>query len=138
MPQQPDAIVTVRIGGTSRLEPFLPSLEELIDEIRETGNDGQITYRPPSGYGVTLYQTIMIYIGLRAADVSIGNVVTSIEGAVISWVKKQFTSDTAAGRRKKIITIYGPDNKPLKSIKADSPDEIEVTEIDPDNTKPPA
>jgi hypothetical protein len=48
-PAQPDAIVNIRIGGTFLLGPFLDDLEELIYELRETGNDGQITYRPPSG-----------------------------------------------------------------------------------------
>src|SRR5437899_94482 len=107
------AMVTVRIGGTFRLQPLLPALEELIDEIREYGHDGQITYRPPTGRGITLYQTIMLYIGLRAADASIGNIVMQLENAVIGWAKRRLTQATESGEseRKKIVTIFGPDGK---------------------------
>ena len=102
-------MVTVRIGGTFRLQPYLPALEELVDEIREYGHGGQITYRPPTGRGITLHETIMLYIGLRAADASIGNIVTQVENAVIDWAKRRFTkaAESAEFEQKKIVTIYG-------------------------------
>jgi hypothetical protein len=135
-PARPNAMVNIRIGGTFLLAPFLGDLEDLIYELRENGNDGQITYRPPSGYGVTLYQTIMLYIELKAADAAIGDVTKQAVDSVINWVKGLFKRDReqaeAEGEtvvwRKKIITIYGPDGKPLKRIKVDSEDEIEVTD----------
>jgi hypothetical protein len=79
----------------------------------------------------------MLYIGLRAADVTIGDVVTSLEAAVINWTKKRFSSqrsDDGPSERKKIITIYGPDGKAIKTIKVDSADDIEVTDADPDES----
>lgn len=97
-PAQPDAVVTIRIGGTFLLGPFLDDLEELVYELRESGSDGQITYRPPSGYGVTLYQTVMLYIALRAADASIGDVTKQVVDAVINWIKKTFKRDREEGQ----------------------------------------
>lgn len=128
-------MVTIRIGGTFLLGPFLDDLEELIYELRERGNDGQITYRPPSGYGVTLYQTVLLYIGLRAADASIGDVTKQVVDSVINWIKNTFKRDREEGKttRKRIITIHGPDGKPLKQIKVDSEDEIEITDIEDDS-----
>jgi hypothetical protein len=133
MGAEPLAMVTVKIGGTFRLSPFLPALEELVDEIRENGSDGQITYRPPTGRGITLYETIGLYIALRAADASIGNVVTQVETAAINWAKARFRrkrDDDESSERKKIITIYGPNGNPIKKIKVDSADDIEVTDED--------
>ncbi len=132
---QAAAIITVRIGGTFRLNPFLSGLEELIDEIREGGSDGQITYRPPTGRGITLYETIGLYIALQAADATIGGVVTSLEAAAITWANNRFKrkrEKDEGTERPKIITIYGPDNKPIKKIKVDSADDIEVTDVDSD------
>src|SRR5690349_18127672 len=114
--QQDGAMITVSIGGTFRLEPFLPGLEELIDDIREQGHDGRISYRPPTGYGVTLYQTVTLYIEHHAADATVGLIVTSLELAVINWAKRLFhrAKDSGGHERKKFVTILGPDGKPLK------------------------
>jgi hypothetical protein len=60
----------------------------------------------------------MLYIGLKAADASIGDVTKQVVDAVINWTKNKFKRDREEGKttawRKKIITIYGPDGKPLK------------------------
>ncbi len=57
-------MVTVRIHGTEILNPGrLESLGELIDELRENDLDAQITYRPPTGYGVLLQEAIALFIG---------------------------------------------------------------------------
>ena len=90
--------------------------------LRENGSDGQINYRPPSAPGVTLYQTIMLYIGLKAADASIGDVTKKVVDSVINWIRNTAKRNREDGKtlRKKIITIYGPDGKPLKQIKVDS------------------
>src|SRR6202158_6565220 len=63
------ALVTVRIGGAESLhEKRLTSLVELVDEIREGGDDAEMACRPLTGRGVYWYEIIGLFIGLRAAE----------------------------------------------------------------------
>lgn len=129
-------MVTIRIHGTEILNPNrLEALEELIDELRENDCDAQITYRPPTGLGILLHEAINLaigYVGMRTAETTISTIVSKVESGAIDWVKNRFRKSAENGdfERKKTITIFGPDGKPLKRIKADSADDIEVTDVD--------
>jgi hypothetical protein len=125
------AVVTVRITGV--LSNYLTSLEVMIDELRRNGTDGEISYRPPGGKGPVVYEVIGLYIALKAADASISTVVSTTVNAAINWIKAPFrraSEDVPQEPIHKMITIYGPDGKPLKQIKGSGPDDIEVADLD--------
>jgi len=131
-------MVTIRIHGTEILNPNrLESLGELIGELRENGCDAQITYRPPTGLGVPLHEAIALVISGGAAGevtkATISTIVSRVENGALDWLKKRFRKSADEGkfeRKKRVTIIYGPDGKALKRIKADSADDIEVTDED--------
>jgi hypothetical protein len=75
-------------------------------------------------------ETVMLFIGLRGAEATVSTVVGSVETSVIDWLKKRFSRAAEEGtrERKKKVTLYGPDRKPLKTITATSADDIKITE----------
>ncbi|CDO89540.1 hypothetical protein AWC29_13475 [Mycobacterium triplex] len=125
------AVVTVRVTGV--LSNYLTSLEVFIDELRRNGTDGEISYRPPGGKGPTTLEVIGLYIALKAADASISTVVSTTMNAAINWIKAPFrraSEEIPTEPVLKMITIYGPDGKPLKQIKGSGADDIEVKDLD--------
>jgi hypothetical protein len=126
-------MVTIRIPGTEILNPNrLESLGELIEELRDNDLDGQITYRPPTGLGVTLQEVITLIIGGEVAkDVgkaALNTIVSRVENGALDWLKKKFrrSAEETKTERKKRVVIYGPDGKPLKIIIANNVDDITV------------
>jgi hypothetical protein len=129
-------LVTIRIHGTEYLNPRrVESLTELVGELRENGCDGEMAYRPPSGLGVPLWEVVMLFIGLRGAEATVSTVVNSVETSVIDWLKNRFrrAAEGETHERKKKVTIYGPDGKPLKTITATTADDITVTDHESDD-----
>jgi hypothetical protein len=112
--------VTLRIGGTEALTPArLEALSVLIDELRELGLDGEISYRPPTGRGVTWYEVTLIYLGAKALDVVTGNAIEAllklVTSKAIEWARLRLGRGETV--RPQSITIYGPGGKPLKTIR---------------------
>ncbi|BDB41757.1 MULTISPECIES: hypothetical protein [Mycobacterium] len=130
------AFATVRFNGV--LANHLESLEVMIDELRRNGVDGEIAYRPSGGKGPGVVEVIGIYIALKAADATISTVTSTTVTAVMNWIKNPFKRASAEISDQPVtkdVTIYGPDDKPLKRIKGSSADDIEVT--DPDDAASP-
>jgi hypothetical protein len=119
---------TLRIGGTTRLFPErLQALEDLIDDIREEGLDGEIAYRPPTGRGVTPWEVVGIYLAGKALDAATGAIAERLLDALIerikSWVRRQ-------ERPRQVVTLYGRDGKLLMVIRRN---ENEVTVEKPED-----
>lgn len=123
---------TLRIGPTSRLTPDeLEGLESLVDLLRIEGLDGEIAYRPPTGLGVTWWQVTGIWLGLSVADAATGHVVDAILDKVTARVRAWIRARRDAGTRPQVVTIYGPDGKPLRKVElASKGDEPVVTDPD--------
>lgn len=126
-------ILTIRIHGTELLNPDrLESLGELIEELRDNDLDGQIIYRPPTGLGVTLQEVIALIIGGEVTrdigKAALNTIVSRVENGALDWLKGKFRRSAEEGKteRKKRVVIYGPDGKPLKTIIANSVDDITV------------
>lgn len=124
-------MVTIQVREfPEKFESFREDLNELADEIREHGHDAEVDNQPPrGGFGFIVdYQTIALYIETHAEDATFNLVVTSVVLAVVNWAKRIFTraKDTERLEKKKKVTIFGPDGKPLKRIEIDSADDIEV------------
>jgi len=114
--------ITVRIGGTEILtDERRLALETLIGNLRQLDLDGEIAYRPPTGAGVSWYEMTAIYLGAKAVDAATGHVVDRVIDAVLSravdWAKARMDNEGTA--RPQSITLYGPDGKPLKSVRVD-------------------
>lgn len=106
---------TVRIGGTTRLLPGrLEALEDLIDQFRDEGLDGEIAYRPPTSRGVTPWEVAGIYLGGKALDAATGAVAERLLEALLDkikgWVRRQ-------ERTRQVVTLYGRDGRPLMVVR---------------------
>jgi len=111
---------TLRVGDTTRLSPErLEALEELIDDFRDEGLDGEIAYRPPSHRAVTPWEVVGIYLAGKALDAATGAVAERLLDALIdtvkSWVRRQ-------ERPHQIVTLYGRDGSPLMVIRRSGED----------------
>ncbi len=88
----------------------LEALEDLVNEFREEGVDGEIAYRPPTGRGATPWEVAAIYLAGKALDAATGAVAERLLEALIEkikgWVRRQ-------ERTRQVVTLYGRDGKPL-------------------------
>lgn len=131
--ETPGTEITIRTSPARSLtEAERASLVELAQEIRETGNTPRIPItRTASVGGHPLYETVLLYIGDDAGKTTVTVVTTLVTTATINWIKKRFSkasSQPEVVEREKIVTIYGPDGKPLKRIRATSDEDIQVTD----------
>lgn len=71
------ADLVFRIGGNEILyKERRADVEQLIGEVRtQLALEGELSYTPPSGRGVTWYEIMGIYIGTKALDAATGHVV---------------------------------------------------------------
>lgn len=112
--------ITVRIGGTEILtDDRRRALEQLIDQFREERLDGEISYRPPTGRGVTWYEVTLIYIGMKALDAVTGEIasrtIDAVTSRTIGWAKSRLERGETA--RPQSITLYDADGKVIKKFR---------------------
>jgi len=92
----------------------LEALEDLIDEFREEGLDGEIAYRPPNRRGVTPWEIVSIYLAGKGLDAATGAVAERLLDAlvkrIVRWIKRQ-------ERTRQVVTLYGHDGRPLMVIR---------------------
>jgi hypothetical protein len=99
-------------------------LMPLVHGLERLGSEGQeviITERPTRGYGVTWWQVLLIYVGMKAGDALINSVVSS----AVDWAKNHLSE----GGRPHYIGIYGPDGEIIRAVEVDAGgEESDVTE----------
>ena len=123
---------TLRIGATARMTPDeLEELEGLVELLRGQDLDAEIAYRPPTGLGVTWWQVTGIWLGLSVLDAATGHVVDAVLDKVTSAAREWIRSRRKTSTRPQVVTIYGPDGKPLRKVeRPPKEDDLTVTDLD--------
>ncbi len=120
------ATVTLRPGNTRDFEEH--ELEQLAAAIRdEAGVDVELEDREQRGYAVTWWE-VMNFLLTETA----GHVVDAVLAAAILWAKQRLSrkkqEDPDRRPRPMWVTVYGPDNEVLKSVKVTLPEDEPQTE----------
>ncbi|MGP4048356.1 hypothetical protein [Streptomyces sp. 2A115] len=122
---------TFRISGTEILhEDRKRALARLADDLQSFGVECPLNYRPPDPgrRGVTWFEVLYIYLGTKALESLTGYVFDALAeqtlGRVINWAKDRLRRGET--NRPQSITIYGPDNEPLITVKIRSAEQIEI------------
>jgi len=91
----------------------------------------RVVRRPEEGYGVTLQEVLHVFVeNLDLATAGAGAL-----AGLVKWLRARWKKDG----RTRVVLIYGPDGRPLKTIRIAEPDGDPVEEP-PDGEKrnPPA
>jgi hypothetical protein len=127
----PPPDLTVRIAGTEILnDNRREALEELIEACREDGLDGEISYRPPTGRGISIWEVTAIYLGGKLLDAATGQLMKSAVENIIKrstvWARERLRRGDSP--RPQTITIYGPNGEVIKEVS------VEPRDVDPNTT----
>lgn len=122
---------TIQLKPANPLDVEPEELIGLAEEIRMIEPGYEVEIPPPEymkGVGVTWWEVVRIYVpwhDMQTTAVSI--VLTKIGDATVTWMRERFKKKPG---RPKVVTIYGPKGKVLKTIAlktADGEPEDEVT-----------
>jgi hypothetical protein len=94
----------------------LQDLQRKLEE-RGTSVDLEITEYVPGVRGLTWWEVVGIFIGLEVAKTAIDTLVGDTLETARDWAIARFKRTN--GHRGIWVTIYGPDNRPLKTVKVD-------------------
>ncbi|MET8248234.1 hypothetical protein ABZV31_29825 [Streptomyces sp. NPDC005202] len=122
---------TFRIGGTEILhEDRKRAIARLAGDLQPLGVECHLNYRPPEPgrRGVTWFEVLYIYLGTKALESLTSYAFDALAeqtlGRVINWAKDRFRRGETT--RPQSITVYGPDNNPLITVKIRSAEQIEI------------
>ena len=124
---EPKPTVFIRVSGSQKFdEPTRQALHQLRDEIKQAGYEVKIPIRKTADTVWGTLEHIGIWLGDNAGAAVVGATVTQIMTSTVRWLKKPY--DKGADEKLDIgatyVTLYGPDDKPLKKILAKSKDDI--------------
>lgn len=127
----PSPDLVVRIAGTEILnDNRREAIEELIEACREDGLDGEISYRPPTGRGISIWEITAIYLGGKLLDAATGQLMkTAVENVIkrsTVWVRERLRRGDSVRPQK--IKIYGPNGEIIREVS------VEPRDVDPNTT----
>ena len=93
-------------------------LSEISDMLSEFGLVEIPEVPVPKGAGVTIVEVVEIYLATKILDPFLDEAVRGIADKFIDWVTRR-NKKNQGPTQKVHVTIYGPDNKPLKTIECD-------------------
>lgn len=131
--------VRILLVSANRLDltpdDLAPLVEDLFDDFSARATGKEI-----GGYGVTWWEVLLAYVGLKAADTTISNVTESLIDSVKSFVQRRRNEELQKRPRPFSLTIYDEDGRFVKRLEIKSDGEVELfTEPsrEEDDHKPP-
>jgi hypothetical protein len=117
--------VHVLLVAANRLDLTADELAPLVDDLSDNFS-ARIIGTEIRGYGVTWWEVLLAYIGLKAADTTIDSVTQSLIDSVKSFVQRKRSAEPDRRPRPFSFTIYDEDGNFVKRLEIDSDGEVAV------------
>jgi hypothetical protein len=116
------------------LEERITALDELADGLAALGHDVKRNYheQPPGRYGVTWWEVVYIYLGMKAIDAMTSRALDAVLDKIVETAKHWARGRMARKEtnRPEYFAVLDAEGKVLRSWKIDKEGEEEQTEKD--------
>lgn len=131
--------VHVLLVAANRLDLTPDELAPLVEDLSDDFS-ARVTGKEIRGYGVTWWEVLLAYIGLKAADTTISSVTQSLIDSVKTFVQRKRNAEPDKNPRPFSFTIYDEDGNFVKRLEIKSDGEVELLNEpsrEEDHHKPP-
>jgi hypothetical protein len=117
-------VVVVRPAGRTAFDPRTHlAARELVTALSSDLYDVSLQLPDPGQFSVqNSLESIGIFVSGGVTTPLLNLIVKDLHDRIASWMERHFTKNEHAGAQ--YVTIYGPDNKPLKNVLGRSADNI--------------